>query len=157
MSKINLGSKVKDPVTGVIGVAESKTTYLYGCPRVYIQPAFEDGKNVDGITVDEPQIDVLASDYVRNIPPDALKHTLGEIVYDPISKITSVITAQSVYLNGCVRVYLEPIPVWYKKTPECYWLHQQQVISKGKNLIDSQNCPSVTRSKGGPAGACPKY
>lgn len=38
MSKINLGDKVKDSVTGFSGIAIGRTTWLHGCDRITVQP-----------------------------------------------------------------------------------------------------------------------
>lgn len=35
---IALGSIVQDKVTGLVGVAENRATFLYGCDRYCIQP-----------------------------------------------------------------------------------------------------------------------
>jgi hypothetical protein len=39
--KIELGSKVKDSVTGVIGTVTARVEYLYGSPRVMVEYAAE--------------------------------------------------------------------------------------------------------------------
>lgn len=67
---INLGDKVKDPVTGIVGIAYSRVTYLQGCDRIGIQqPAYKDK---DGETqvpdlwqVDEPQLIVVKKSAVQ--------------------------------------------------------------------------------------------
>ena len=63
---VHLGDAVRDIVTGfkgtVIGVAE----YLYGCRRLIVQPPVDkDGKYVEAVWVDEPQVKVLVSATVK--------------------------------------------------------------------------------------------
>lgn len=42
---IELGGKVKDPITGFIGTVTGKTEWLYGCTRIAVQaPMDKDGK-----------------------------------------------------------------------------------------------------------------
>ena len=42
---IDLGTEVKDPITGYVGIATCRTEYLYGCARIGVQgKAREDGK-----------------------------------------------------------------------------------------------------------------
>lgn len=58
---IELGSKVKDTVTGFIGIAVAKTQWLVGCIRVTVQPQDldKDGKVKETCTFDEPTLVVL--------------------------------------------------------------------------------------------------
>lgn len=68
---IELGSKVKDTVTGLVGIATARTEWLNGCARVTIQPQeLKDGRPVEGYTVDEPQIEVLEVAAVKRGPTD---------------------------------------------------------------------------------------
>ena len=59
--KINLGDKVKDPITGLVGIAVGRTTWLYGCDRITVQPEglTKEGKPFDSLSVDEPQLVLL--------------------------------------------------------------------------------------------------
>lgn len=57
---IILGSKVRDTVSGITGIAVARTQWLHSCERITIQPPVDkDGKLMDAYTVDEPQIEVL--------------------------------------------------------------------------------------------------
>ena len=58
---VNLGDKVKDTVSGFVGVAVSRHSYLNGCDRVSVQPAANNktGKLEGSQTFDEPQLKVL--------------------------------------------------------------------------------------------------
>lgn len=57
---INLGSKVKDVVSGFTGIAISKHSYLNGCDRFSIQPSVDkDGKLPECETFDEPDLEVI--------------------------------------------------------------------------------------------------
>jgi len=54
---INLGDKVKDTITGFIGIAVSRTAYLQGCDRVGVQaPVKKNAKPEDPQFFDEPQL-----------------------------------------------------------------------------------------------------
>lgn len=58
---IELGSKVKDTIMGMIGIAVSRTEYLNGCARVVVQPPVDkDGKIPESGFFDELQLQVLA-------------------------------------------------------------------------------------------------
>ena len=77
MSKIDLGDKVKDPVTGIYGIAYVRLSYLQGCDRIGIQPPTvrEKGKvpNVPELFhVDEPQLEIITKGvvHVRGVVED---------------------------------------------------------------------------------------
>lgn len=61
MSKINLGDKVKDTITGFTGIAVAKTLWINGCTRINVQPEGlnKDGKAFEPDTFDEPLLKVL--------------------------------------------------------------------------------------------------
>lgn len=66
---IELGSKVKDNVTGVVGIAVARTEWMNGCIRYGIQQKAEkDGKVSDAYWCDEEQITVLAKVKIKSIP-----------------------------------------------------------------------------------------
>lgn len=69
--EVKLGQKVKDTVTGLEGLAVARTTYIYGCARISIQPfSHKDGKPAEWVSFDEPQLKVIGE--------DASKVALGE-------------------------------------------------------------------------------
>jgi len=67
---ITLGSKVKDTVTGFIGIATGVTIWLNGCIRYGVQSTeLKDGRPVDIYWVDEPQIEVVLEEEKKEIQP----------------------------------------------------------------------------------------
>ena len=57
---INLGDKVKDKVSGLVGIATERREYLNGCIQYVIQPKIDkDGKMPDGWSIDSQQIESL--------------------------------------------------------------------------------------------------
>ena len=55
---IKLGQKVRDRITGFEGVATSRTEYLYGCVRIYVEPGgLHDGKPIEPQVFDEQRLD----------------------------------------------------------------------------------------------------
>ena len=57
---IELGDKVKDTVSGFIGIATAKHSYLQGCDRISVQPSIDkEGKLPEVQAFDEPQLEVL--------------------------------------------------------------------------------------------------
>jgi hypothetical protein len=59
---IELGSKVRDKVTGFEGIAIGETRWLHGCLRYTVQPQEldKDGNQKATASFDEPQLIVLA-------------------------------------------------------------------------------------------------
>ena len=70
--RIKLGSEVKDEVTGLKGIAVSRTEYLQGCFRIGVQAKeLKDGTPVGPYYVDEPQLITIKEKAVeRNIKND---------------------------------------------------------------------------------------
>lgn len=59
---VNLGDKVKDSISGFIGIATGRSEYLYGCVRICVTPAeMKDGKPIDPLWFDEDQLSLLES------------------------------------------------------------------------------------------------
>lgn len=57
---IELGDRVKDPITGLAGIVTSITIWLHGCIRIGVQPEnLKDGKPVEASYVDQSQLVVV--------------------------------------------------------------------------------------------------
>jgi hypothetical protein len=67
MKKITLGDKVKDKVTGFVGIAIGRTIWLQGCDRVIVQPIGVDkaGKTFESQSFDEPQLAIVSAGAVK--------------------------------------------------------------------------------------------
>jgi len=60
MEEIKLGMKVRDKVTGLVGIAVAYLRYMNGCVRYEIAPPVgKDGKVHDGLWVDSQQIEIM--------------------------------------------------------------------------------------------------
>jgi len=58
--KFELGSKLKDMVTGLTGICIGRNEWLNGCVQYCLkQPLDKDGKVIDGQWVDEAQLELL--------------------------------------------------------------------------------------------------
>ncbi len=59
--KIELGSTVKDKISGFTGVVVGRTEYLYGCVRLEVAANILDGvKPLDFYCFDEPQLEAIS-------------------------------------------------------------------------------------------------
>jgi len=86
---VELGDKVKDTVSGFIGIAVSRHIYLQGCHRISVQPEVDkDGKCPESQGFDEPQLIIVKSGVVKAEPePIAPKvRTGGPMPYADTSK-----------------------------------------------------------------------
>ena len=64
---IELGDRVRDKLSGGIGIVVAITDWLYGCRRVNIQPEeLKEGKLVDTFVVDDPQLEILEKGIIVN-------------------------------------------------------------------------------------------
>lgn len=78
---IKLGRKVKDEVTGLVGVATGRAVYLNGCIQVYIEPKMNKDGKVEGKWIDEVQVvDIgpgLSSKLIAKIKASQVKDPAG--------------------------------------------------------------------------------
>ena len=66
MKKIKLGSKVRDKVTGLVGIATARTEFLNGCIQYSVQPkAGKDNKVPEEIGVDSESLEVIQPKKVK--------------------------------------------------------------------------------------------
>jgi len=73
---VNLGDKVKDRISRLVGIATGRTEYLYGCVRIIVTPEeVKDGKAVEGGWFDEDQLVVVEAEAVRQ--PESAATRLG--------------------------------------------------------------------------------
>ena len=81
MTKINLGDRVKDTVTGFTGIAVARTQWLNGCDRVAVQPEklTKEGFPREDRVFDEMQLQLLKAGVVKgtNLVPTAEPKTGG--------------------------------------------------------------------------------
>jgi hypothetical protein len=61
MSEIELGDKVREKVSGMVGIVTGLTEWLYGCTTVTVQPQeLKDGKRVDSSAFDLFALELIA-------------------------------------------------------------------------------------------------
>lgn len=61
MQKIGLGDKVRDKLSGFVGIATSRTEWLYNCVRISVAPTCldKDNKVQDHVVFDEAQLEIV--------------------------------------------------------------------------------------------------
>jgi hypothetical protein len=70
-SRINLGDKARDTITGFEGICVCRSEFVSGCTRIALQPAVgQDGKIPEQGHFDEPMLMVVAPAVVPAQPSD---------------------------------------------------------------------------------------
>lgn len=73
MFKFNNGERVKCLVTGVEGIVTARADYLNGCVNYCVKPPVDkDGKVIEGVWCDEPQL-ALVDSGIAQLITDNLK------------------------------------------------------------------------------------
>ena len=71
MVEIELGSEVKDKVTGFTGIAVATTHYMQGCNRVLIQPKVDKDMVIpESQSFDEPDLEVVGRGILPKDKPE---------------------------------------------------------------------------------------
>lgn len=153
-----LGRTYQDKISGMTGIAMSRTSFLYACVRVAIQPPTvkkDDGGPSEGFYIDEQLLEeVPSSKSVLYIPyeeePDAI--VLGNTYKDSISDFEGVAISLTKFLSSSQRVALQPKKLYEGKPIEPQYFDAHQL-----NEVKSKVKPKekVSKHTGGP-GDCAK-
>lgn len=82
--KFELGSRLRDKVDGMTGIATARCLYLNGCVQYCIKPHVDkDGKNVDGMFVDEQQLELVDEGVLVSKPAPKIAATGGPAMDTP--------------------------------------------------------------------------
>lgn len=107
---VPLGSKVRDLITGLEGVAIGRSTWLYGCVRIGVEPlALKDGKPAESVWLDEQRMEVVPWEKTYPVhPTPAVGFALGDIVRDTVTGFTGMAVASTVWASGVLTISIEP-------------------------------------------------
>lgn len=106
---IQLGSTVKDAITGFTGIAVARTEFGYGCVHITVQApgVTKSGDPIPLQTFDDQRIDVLAAPAKPWPKPEQSTIKLGDTVCDTLTGLTGVATSRTVNLDGQEKIILE--------------------------------------------------
>jgi len=66
---INLGTKVKDKITGLTGIVVARTEFINGCVQYEVQPhAKKDGTVPEALGIDEQTLDIITKKKLKIKP-----------------------------------------------------------------------------------------
>lgn len=109
LDDIKLGMIVRDPATGLTGVANMKSQLISGTIQIAIVPE-GDGKTMpDGHFIDDFMLEYVGEGVSKKAPtedPNA-KFGLGVELEDTISGFKGLAVERTTYLNGCVHYTLQ--------------------------------------------------
>ena len=70
MSKIKLGDRVRDKMTGFEGTVNARIEYMYGCTQFEVQPDVDKtGAYRSHEWIDEPQLEIIKSNGQKKAKP----------------------------------------------------------------------------------------
>ena len=109
---IDLGSKVKDMITGFTGIAIGRTEWLYGCTRIVVESQeLKDGKTVKPEWFDEQRVEELTPAAETKIPVSpprcGIGIQLGNKVKDKITGFSGIAVAKTIWSSGNVTIQVE--------------------------------------------------
>ena len=152
---MKLGILVKDRVTGFTGVTDNCASYQYGVDRYCIQPQVNDkGELPLSQMIDVTQL-VPTTDpptiLMEPIPPPREKIPLGSQVRDPVKALSGTLVGRAIYLNGCVRVLIEPEQIKEREV-DAFWIDEERM-----EIITTPSKERPTARTGGPAPSSSKW
>lgn len=128
------GHKVKDKVSGIVGIVENRIESAYSGPRLGIQPPVKaDGTLPDPIYIDEVQAELFEVKRIIEIDVPKPKFAFGQKIKDTVTGFVGTITLRAVYINGC-RKYFAEGPALKGKQSLCEWFSEERIIPVGKKL-----------------------
>ncbi len=110
LDDIKLGMKVRDPVSGLIGIATFKSEQISGTVQYAVTPQGDGDKVHDGNFIDDFMLEHVDDGVSARTPaadPNA-KFVLGAELEDTITGFKGIATDRTTYINGCVHYTLTP-------------------------------------------------
>ena len=148
---IQLGTRVKDILTGLEGVAVARTEWLYGCTRIGIESVDlkKDGKPSDSMWFDEQRVEAVEGGKgLPCQPAHKCDIKLGSKVKDTLTGFKGLASAKTTWLSGNINITVEPEELFEGKpiTPHAFEAQRLE-------LIEVQKPPMAkTANKDAPGG-----
>ena len=139
---IKMGDLVKDRISGFEGVVVAVSEYLYNADRVCVRPNSlnEDGSLKDSNFFDNTSVDIIQKNSAIVVPAPSLNSipfNYLDTVKDKHSDFKGVVVAKITWINGCVRIGIQPYYL-EKCIPadECFLPYQQlKLVKKSKEVV----------------------
>lgn len=105
-----LGKTAIDRITGFSGLVVAFTEVIHNMDRVCLQPRAlgEDGQPKKPVWFDLCQVEFGDYSDVTVIPATVIAMKIGDEVEDTLSNMKGTVVGISTYLNGCLRLGVQP-------------------------------------------------
>jgi hypothetical protein len=146
---VQLGNQARDRITGFVGVATSRTEYLYGCRRIGLTPTeLKDGIPQESQFFDDPQL-VDVKEKIPTPPSPKWSVDLGDKARDVVTGFEGIVSVRSEFLFGPARVGLTPITLDKDGKPQDIVSFDELRVKRVKKVIkaaeDSDHGPRDDR------------
>lgn len=152
--EIGLGDEVKDQVSGIKGIVVVRHDYLYGMPRIGIQPSgsFE-GKQHECIHVDLLQAELVKKHKVSRkgmSPTETIE--LGSLCKCRITKFEGICVGRAEWLYACTKVMVQPKEIVKdtKLPVDSQWFDEPQILLIKPPAKKEAEIQKKSRETGGP-------
>lgn len=144
---IELGSIVKDRITGFTGVAIGRTEFGYGCVHIQIeaQQLAKDGESIALQTFDDQRVDLVAPPTKSWPSPRKSPVKLGDCVRDTLTGVTGTATARTIGIDGRVKIMIEQPGLTNAGEPKAPLLviaERIEVVDRGRLQISESSVAS---------------
>jgi len=150
--KIELGWKVKDKISGFVGIVNHVVDYAHQGTMVGVHSTSldKDGKLIDPEMFDETQLEVLDKNLPFEIPEcEKALFKNGEKVKCSFTGFEGVVAGRAVYINGCARVFVMP-----KHNPNANTKQEAKFFPEGQlESVEPAKKEVQKTTRGGPAEA----
>lgn len=146
---IQLGTRVRDLITGMTGVAIARTEWLYGCARVGVESVEikKDGKPSDAVWLDEQRVEAVDGEKAFTpVTPQEYPIKLGSKIKDKLTGFSGLAVAKTVWFSGSTTFQIEPTTMHEGKPVEAHCFEAQRV-----ELIE-EAAPPVSKNNSATSG-----
>jgi hypothetical protein len=150
---IELGTKVKDLITGFTGVAVARTEWLYGCARIVVESCdLKDGVPISPQWFDEQRVEEIEGSPKFPVSPArcGIDIQLGYKVKDKITGFAGTAVGKTIWSSGNVTFQVEASELSDKKKPietQAFEYHRLELVQEAKAPMSAQANP---KAPGGP-------
>lgn len=148
-----LGSKVKDKLSGFTGVVMTVTEHLHGCRQYVVEPQeTKDGKLLEQYYFQELRLELVEPSVLPAMTqkaPSRIK--LGSHVRDNVTDFEGIAVTRSLHINGTVWIGIQPQKLHEGKVIDSHDFDEQRVeVIEEKAPVVSRQSVATT---GGPQAA----
>ena len=155
-SRAILGHTYRDVISGLTGIAISRTTFLYSCVRVALQPpGLKDGMPYDGFYVDEKLLEEVPDTKVIPYTEEPDLVVLGNTYRDSITDFEGVATTLTKFLAASQRVGLQPSKLHEGATIKEHYFDAHQIAEVEPVKIPKTQTAGTP--PGGPGNCAPPH